>query len=60
MGAQGKTKYILLIKPQFEVGKGNTKKGIVKAQIEKTLTDLSDIDNVVISINGQTEGILEP
>jgi 23S rRNA (cytidine1920-2'-O)/16S rRNA (cytidine1409-2'-O)-methyltransferase len=30
MGAQGKTKYVLLIKPQFEVGKGNTKKGIVK------------------------------
>jgi 23S rRNA (cytidine1920-2'-O)/16S rRNA (cytidine1409-2'-O)-methyltransferase len=25
-----KTTYILLIKPQFEVGKGNTKKGIVK------------------------------
>lgn len=32
----------------------------VKAQIEKTLTDLPDIDKVVISINGQTEGILEP
>ncbi|MFA6608821.1 MAG: TlyA family RNA methyltransferase [Candidatus Paceibacterota bacterium] len=28
-GAKG-TQYFLLIKPQFEVGKGNTKKGIVK------------------------------
>jgi len=32
----------------------------IKAQIEKTLTSLSDINSVVISVNGKTEGILEP
>ena len=30
LGTKNITKYFILIKPQFEVGKGNTKKGIVK------------------------------
>lgn len=30
LGTPGKTSYYILIKPQFEVGRGNTKKGIVK------------------------------
>lgn len=32
----------------------------IRAQIERTLTSLPDIDFVVISVDGQTEGILEP
>lgn len=32
----------------------------IRSQIEKTLLTLPDIDSVVISINGETEGILEP
>ena len=32
----------------------------IKAQIENTLNNLPDIDSVVISVNNQTEGILEP
>jgi spore germination protein GerM len=32
----------------------------IRSQIEKTLTDLPDIDSVVISVDGETEGILEP
>lgn len=32
----------------------------IKSQIENTLIALPDIDSVVISINGETEGILEP
>lgn len=32
----------------------------IKSQIETTLNNLPDIDSVVLSINGQTEGILEP
>lgn len=32
----------------------------IKAQIETTLNSLPDIDSVVISVNGETEGILEP
>lgn len=32
----------------------------IRSQIEKTLTDLPDINSVVISVDGQTEGILEP
>ncbi len=35
------TVYLLLIKPQFEVGKGNTKKGIVK--------DMSLVENILTS-----------
>ena len=33
LGTKNKTQYVVLIKPQFEVGKGNTKKGIVKDEI---------------------------
>ncbi len=32
----------------------------IRSQIENTLLALPDIDSVVISINGETEGILEP
>lgn len=32
----------------------------IRSQIEKTLIALPDIDSVVISVNGKTEGILEP
>ncbi len=32
----------------------------IRAQIERTLLDLPDIDQVVLSVNGETEGILEP
>ena len=32
----------------------------IRSQIENTLNNLPDIDSTVISINGQTEGILEP
>jgi spore germination protein GerM len=32
----------------------------IKSQIENTLNNLPDIDSVVISVNGETEGILEP
>ena len=32
----------------------------IRSQIEKTLTDLPDINSVVISVNGETQGILEP
>lgn len=32
----------------------------IRSQIEKTLLDLPDIDSVVISVDGETEGILEP
>lgn len=41
-GVEGLTSYFLLIKPQFEVGFGNTKKGVVKDQIlvEKVLTEI--------------------
>ncbi|MEK7642270.1 MAG: GerMN domain-containing protein [Patescibacteria group bacterium] len=32
----------------------------IRSQIENTLNSLVDIDSVVISVNGETEGILEP
>lgn len=32
----------------------------VRSQIENTLNNLTDIDTVIISVNGETEGILEP
>lgn len=43
-GTKG-THYFLLIKPQFEVGKGNTKKGIVKnkEKVEEVLQKYTDI-----------------
>jgi 23S rRNA (cytidine1920-2'-O)/16S rRNA (cytidine1409-2'-O)-methyltransferase len=45
LGIKGMTNYFLLIKPQFEVGKGNTKKGIVKDDklIKKTLLDVKNL-----------------
>jgi 23S rRNA (cytidine1920-2'-O)/16S rRNA (cytidine1409-2'-O)-methyltransferase len=44
LGTEGRTKYYLLVKPQFEVGKGNTKKGIVKDEtlIQKVLAISKD------------------
>jgi spore germination protein GerM len=39
---------------------GSCKVMSIKSQIENTLNNLPDIDSVVISVNGQTEGILEP
>ncbi|MEK7063031.1 MAG: GerMN domain-containing protein [Patescibacteria group bacterium] len=39
---------------------GSCKVIAIRSQIEKTLTDLPDINSVVISVNGETEGILEP
>jgi len=39
---------------------GSCRVQAIKAQIETTLNNLPDIDKVVISVNGQTEGILEP
>lgn len=39
---------------------GSCRVTAIKSQIETTLNNLPDIDSVVISVNGQTEGILEP
>ena len=39
---------------------GSCRVTAIKAQIETTLNNLPDIDSVVLSVNGQTEGILEP
>ncbi|MFH0804292.1 MAG: GerMN domain-containing protein [Candidatus Zambryskibacteria bacterium] len=39
---------------------GSCRVTAIKSQIENTLSNLPDIDTVVISVNGQTEGILEP
>jgi len=39
---------------------GSCKVTAIRSQIEKTLIALPDIDSVVISVNGETEGILEP
>jgi spore germination protein GerM len=39
---------------------GSCKVTAIKSQIEKTLTSLPDISSVIISVNGQTKGILEP
>ena len=39
---------------------GSCRVASIGAQIENTLNNLPDIDSVVISVNGQTEGILEP
>jgi len=39
---------------------GSCRVEAIVAQIENTLNNLSDIDSVVISVNGKTEGILEP
>ena len=39
---------------------GSCRVASIMSQIENTLNNLPDIDSVVISVNGQTEGILEP
>ena len=39
---------------------GSCRVQAIRSQIETTLNALPDIDSVVISINGETEGILEP
>ena len=38
LGTKGRTEYFILIKPQFEVGRGNTKKGVVK---DRSLIDVT-------------------
>lgn len=43
-----------------EDGGGSCNAVALRSQVENTLIDLPDIDAVVISVNGQTEGILEP
>jgi 23S rRNA (cytidine1920-2'-O)/16S rRNA (cytidine1409-2'-O)-methyltransferase len=55
LGTTGTT-YILLLKPQFEVGKGNTKKGIVKDAVlianilerYRTLAEENDLNKITI------------
>lgn len=39
---------------------GSCRVQAIRSQIETTLNALPDIDSVVISVNGETEGILEP
>lgn len=39
---------------------GSCRVQAIRSQIETTLNTLPDIDSVVISVNGETEGILEP
>jgi spore germination protein GerM len=39
---------------------GSCRVQAIKSQIEKTLDAFPDIDSVVISVNGKTEGVLEP
>lgn len=47
--------------PQFNEGvAGSCRVQAITAQIENTLNALPDIDSVVISVDGETEGILEP
>jgi spore germination protein GerM len=43
----------------FEVG-GSCRVGAIRAQINETLKQFDDVDDVVISIEGKTEEILEP
>ena len=46
---------------QFNEGvAGSCRVQSIMAQIENTLNTLPDINSVVISVDGQTEGILEP
>jgi len=44
---------------QFQVG-GSCRVSAIRAQIEKTLKQFLTVKNVVISINGRTEDILQP
>lgn len=47
--------------PELNMGvAGSCRVLAIKSQIEKTLIELPDIDSVVISIDGKTDGILEP
>jgi len=39
---------------------GSCRVQAIRSQIENTLNDLPDIDSVVISVSGETKGILEP
>ncbi len=71
LGSKGSC-YFLLIKPQFEVGKGNTKKGIVKdmvlitsilekyqlSAIAKGLTDIEVFPSIVTGRDGNQEYFL--
>jgi spore germination protein GerM len=45
---------------RFSETAGSCMISAIKSQIENTLNNLPDIDSVVISVNGKTEGILEP
>ncbi len=47
--------------PDFNEGvAGSCRVESIKSQIENTLVSLPDIDKVIISVDGETEGILEP
>ena len=39
---------------------GSCRAMVIRSQIDNTLMALSDIDSVVLSVDGETEGILEP
>ena len=69
---KSKSKFFVLIKPQFEVGKGNTKKGIVKDTTlvedvlkkyetlskEKNLRQIKIISSEIIGADGNQEYFL--
>ncbi len=57
---KGGVAYIDLSSRFSEGVAGSCRVMAIRSQIERTLTDLPDIDSVVISVNGETEGILEP
>jgi len=57
---KNKTAYVDFNSIFSEEVAGSCKVTAIKSQIENTLDSLPDIDSVVISINGQTKGILEP
>ncbi|PIP22172.1 MAG: hypothetical protein COX38_02115, partial [Candidatus Nealsonbacteria bacterium CG23_combo_of_CG06-09_8_20_14_all_39_25] len=44
---------------EFQVG-GSCKVSAIRAQITQTLKQFPTVDEVVISINGRTEDILQP
>ncbi len=44
---------------EFQVG-GSCRVAAIRAQVTETLKQLSTVDNVVISVNGRTEDILQP
>jgi len=39
---------------------GSCRVGAIRAQIEETLKQFPTVQNVIISVNGNTENILEP